>query len=362
MKKPSWDRLSQTETRSSFYRKAEREGRNIPNVVPSSKKTTNAFFERMNKTDTFATASASIKPGILPNIVEKKKAPEIKTTNAFFDRMSKTETYATSTMKGKISLRKKNSVHPNKSRSTTNTKGKPSHNQKTTNSFFNRMSKTETYATADMKGKISFQPTITSNGKRTTNNAFFNRMSKTETYATADMKGKISGKIPPQPKFTTYHDLKKDALSDRKSKIEIYTTSDVKVKPIPNDENPIYENSTDNKRATNAFFNRMSKTETYATSDMKGKISTRPKSPKSPTNSKRTTNAFFNRMSKTETYATSDMKGKILSTPNSIYENPAHNKLTTNAFFERMSNTETYATSTLKGPVSTFYNPKTIYG
>ena len=54
------------------------------------------------------------------------------------------------------------------------------------------MNKTETFASADMKGKINRSPKDTTTKQKTkTTNAFFERMSKTETYASADIKGKL---------------------------------------------------------------------------------------------------------------------------------------------------------------------------
>ena len=49
----------------------------------------------------------------------------------------------------------------------------------------------ETFASADMKGKINRNPKENTKTKTKTTNEFFNRMAKTETYATADMKGKL---------------------------------------------------------------------------------------------------------------------------------------------------------------------------
>ena len=91
----------------------------------------------------------------------------------FFDRLSKTETYATADMKGKIDRTPK----------------KVSSRKKTRDSFFDRMAKTDTFASADMKGKINRMTNVTSSksGPKTTS-AFFDRMSKAETYASLDMK------------------------------------------------------------------------------------------------------------------------------------------------------------------------------
>jgi hypothetical protein len=50
----------------------------------------------------------------------------------------------------------------------------------------------ETFASADMKGKIDRSSKDTNKKNSKTTNAFFDRMSKTETYATADMKGKLN--------------------------------------------------------------------------------------------------------------------------------------------------------------------------
>ena len=69
----------------------------------------------------------------------------------------------------------------------TPTQPKSSSKKKTTSDFFDRMSKAETYATADMKGKIDKTPKKVSSGKKTTN-SFFERMANTDTYASRDMK------------------------------------------------------------------------------------------------------------------------------------------------------------------------------
>jgi len=197
----SWDRLAQTETISSARKRAEKKGKNTPDAIEPSppKKTTNSFFERMSKTETYATATSkgkydhSVKKNIETNNTEKK------TTNAFFDRMSKTETYATSDMKGKVSPAPESPTNE-----------KPAHNKRTTNAFFDRMSKTETYATSTLKGKVSPTHKIVAWKKQTTNTygnsppapvtptsksppktvdqSFFDRLSKTETASSAQKK------------------------------------------------------------------------------------------------------------------------------------------------------------------------------
>lgn len=138
----------------------------------------------------------------------------------------------------------------------------PSSDKRTTNAFFDRMSKTETYATSTMKGKVN-PIAIASPPRKMTTTAFFNRMSKTETFATSTMKGKV---------------------------------------------NPVVTASPPRKMTTTAFFERMSKTETFATSTMKGKINPNTTLPASPR--KKTTNSFFDRMNKADTQASS-MRKKI---------------------------------------------------
>lgn len=70
--------------------------------------------------------------------------------------MSKTETFASADMKGK-----REGERPQTAKKKTPTRDKVAANKssktKTTSAFFERMSKTETYATADMKGKIDKQ-------------------------------------------------------------------------------------------------------------------------------------------------------------------------------------------------------------
>lgn len=190
----TWDRLAQQETVASATIKGKLDFINSKPKTPSSaKKTTNAFFERMSKTETFATADMKGKIDRTP----KKKVNDKTTTNSFFDRMSKTDTYASRDMKP-------NSVKKPKAKPETPKM------KKTTDAFFDRMSKTETYATADMKGMIERTPSSVSRSStassrlatpmsasrgnksskpQLTSNDFFDRMAKTETYASKDMKG-----------------------------------------------------------------------------------------------------------------------------------------------------------------------------
>jgi len=283
-----WDRLAQTSTiLSSARKRAKKKAAVNPSPCNPPKTTTNSFFDRLSKAETFATARSkgkSVSPlkkmkEVLPKIDSERKpfSPSVeKTLNTFFDRMSTTETYATSTMKGKKSPAHEGNISPNH--------GTLAMNRQTTNAFFDRMSKAETYATADMKGKITPPHETPALNKQTTN-AFFDRMSKAATYATADMKGKIT---PP-------HETQ--ALNRK--------NADMKRKVSPPHETPAL-----NRQTTNAFFDRMSKAETYATSSMKGKITS---THENPACTELTTNAFFERMNKAETYATSSMKGKICS-------------------------------------------------
>jgi len=156
-----WDRLAQTETIVSSATKVVKKKAVNDTLNPRKLTTTNSFFDRLSKTETFATATSKgkttpviknslAKREILPptDVIKKSSSPSIeKTTNAFFNRISKAETYATSTMKGKISSTHEENISPTHEIS--------ADKKLTTNAFFERMSKAETYATSSMKGKIS---------------------------------------------------------------------------------------------------------------------------------------------------------------------------------------------------------------
>uniref|UniRef100_A0A7S3V6W8 Uncharacterized protein n=1 Tax=Chaetoceros debilis TaxID=122233 RepID=A0A7S3V6W8_9STRA len=126
-----------------------------------------------------ATISTAIKSGDLQIAPTKNnKASEYKTTNDFFDRMSKSETYASADAKGKIERNQKNPE--GKKNQWTRKERDPG--QKTTSDFFDRLSKKETFSTADLKGKP--QPSLKKNTntnsvrsskvKKTTSVSYFN--------------------------------------------------------------------------------------------------------------------------------------------------------------------------------------------
>lgn len=68
----------------------------------SSSKSAGDIFDRLFKTDTYATNAMKRNSKYVKPNEEPPKKPAGITTNAFFDRMSKTDTYATKDMKGKI--------------------------------------------------------------------------------------------------------------------------------------------------------------------------------------------------------------------------------------------------------------------
>jgi len=115
-----------------------------------------------------------------------------------FDRLASTETFASAQMKGKIAqLRRPKSA------------SRPGRTSKSSNAFFDRMAYTETFASAQMKGLIDASSKKNNGGKSTSGrsgrstrskamgSSFWDRMSTTETYASASMKRKYmaNGKI-----------------------------------------------------------------------------------------------------------------------------------------------------------------------
>eukprot|EP00555_Chaetoceros_dichaeta_P012413 CAMPEP_0198269014 /NCGR_PEP_ID=MMETSP1447-20131203/39659_1 /TAXON_ID=420782 /ORGANISM="Chaetoceros dichaeta, Strain CCMP1751" /LENGTH=171 /DNA_ID=CAMNT_0043960365 /DNA_START=24 /DNA_END=536 /DNA_ORIENTATION=+ len=162
-----WDRLAQTATILSSTRKRTKKEIIIHSVTLQTppKTTTHSFFDTLSKTETFASAKSKGKTTPLiknsfklkeatPHIVSKRKSayPPETTTHFFFGKLSYAKTFASATSKVKTNPPTKNSFKmkgelPNivaEKRSASPTKT-------TTNSFFDRLSKAETFATARSK-------------------------------------------------------------------------------------------------------------------------------------------------------------------------------------------------------------------
>lgn len=244
----------------------------------------------------------------------------------FFDRMSKTDTFASADMKGKInrSATKLLTGAKNGSEYKGNKRKTLKKSRQLGNDLSQRMTKTETFASTDMKGKLNNSTMVADKNKISQSRVnlrhngmdnFFDRMSKADTFASADMKGKIN----------------------RSSKS--YKMQDQKDKKVSSD-----------------FFNRMSKTDTFASADMKGKndrskanTTTEPSSAglvrKQTTlakKSRKVESGFFDRMSKAETFASADLKGKRhISAISLKLTTNTSNIQTTYGFFDRLSKTHT---------------------
>jgi len=279
-----FDKLSKADAFSSSMLKGKesspRQGRSsLPSAGKKNsslspiRRTTNVFFDRMSKTDTYATRSMkglSIKDKATQVIPVTPPPEKTKTTNAFFDRMSKTDTYATSTMKGKVTppIFTPLSQDSTPARNSMTNEDYPTSVKKTTNKFFDHLSKSDTYATSTMKGKVTAVPVTSSsmNGvvglapvlqKKKTTNAFFDRMSKTDTYATSSMKGllTVATITPPEQEKTT------DTFFDRMSKADTYATMSMKgnvALPV----SPPVEPDLPQKVTRLSFFHQLSTAET----------------------------------------------------------------------------------------------------
>mmetsp|Transcript_13867 Transcript_13867/g.20164 ORF Transcript_13867/g.20164 Transcript_13867/m.20164 type:complete len:1074 (-) Transcript_13867:53-3274(-) len=140
------------------------------NSSSSSRKVNPAIFDRLATTETYATATMK---GKVDPERGRSKSTSKRTSNAFFDRMAYTETFASAQMKGLIdtddgtskasngngrpvsrgrSVKSSRSIKSTRSmRSTSRSQGGES--------FFDRMANTDTYASAQLKGKYTFEKT-----------------------------------------------------------------------------------------------------------------------------------------------------------------------------------------------------------
>jgi len=223
-----------------------------------------------------------------------------------FDRLSRTETRSSAMKKPALnadfrcpntSTHSVSSIRSNTSRNTTRTSSSrmTTRTAPVSSSLFNRLAETETYASAQMKGKIEAEPQQRSSGKTT--NSFFSRMAQADTYASANMKGSARSKVKSNKART-------------------------------------------DETANDAFFNRMATEDTYATASMKGLSEKKVARPKC---TRKTSNAFFSRMAVSDTFASATMKGKIEPSPNNDPSpSPRKAKTKTNSsFFDRLSKAET---------------------
>merc|ERR1719223_287040 len=183
------------------------------------KKVNSDFFDRMSKTDTFASADMKGKnhfsvSRITPdhsnshsNAWSKRKQEEKKVNSDLFDRMSKTDTFASADMKGKNHV-PASRITPEHSNSHSNTWSKRKQiaflnkTKKVENDFFDRVPRTETLSSADVNGKRHFSVTSLKPAKKTTGRTiqttpgFFDRLSKTHTVSSAEKDVSKRGIIP----------------------------------------------------------------------------------------------------------------------------------------------------------------------
>lgn len=140
------------------------------NSSSSSRKVNPAIFDRLANTETYATATMK---GKVPERGRSKSTSK-RTSNAFFERMAYTETFASAQMKGLIDTDDAaskssygNAGRPvSRSRSVKSTRSAKSTRSSTSRgrggeSFFDRMANTDTYASAQLKGKYNFEKTTT---------------------------------------------------------------------------------------------------------------------------------------------------------------------------------------------------------
>lgn len=126
-----------------------------------------------------------------------------------FDRLATTETFASAKMKGKVKEQKRSSSTP----------------RKTSMAFFARLAYTETFASAQMKGLIDASDVAKKKGEKSPRSSsrtrsvmstrseargesFWDRLSKTETYASLTYKGKAvvrQGYDSPHPRSSPRH-------------------------------------------------------------------------------------------------------------------------------------------------------------
>merc|ERR1719491_832783 len=106
----------------------------------SSGKTTNSFFIRMAKEDTFASSSMK---GNSQKGKTAKKSPRNSSSDrqGFFERLSQSDTFASATYKGKIEADSGNSPSPSAKK----------HKTLTNLDFFDRLSRTETKSSRSKK-------------------------------------------------------------------------------------------------------------------------------------------------------------------------------------------------------------------
>lgn len=234
-----FDRLSVTETQSSAGKR-----QNSPRGKSSSPQAFSAFSGHAIQGSCLSARSyGSQQPSIQPSISSSSRlvSPKI------FDRLANTETFASAQMKGKIAERKR---AKSAQRST-----------KSSNAFFDRMAYTETFASAQMKGLIDASSKKKSNGEKSHSgrsirskakamgSSFWDRMSKTETYASATMKGNY---IPPNQRSSTTSSSPRSYVTGRIS--------------------PSAKSTSSRSRkgyTTSSFFDRLSKTETLSSMQKK---------------------------------------------------------------------------------------------
>lgn len=198
-------------------------------------------------------------PGPIPSIQSANSSSSRLVSPKIFDRLANTETYATASMKGKVA----------------NVERSKRHTKKTSNAFFERMCYTETFASAKMKGLIDTspkKPRSTSRGRsvasarstrstRSTRTApgstsFWDRMSNTETYASAKMKGKIEH---------VEYDRFADPTSPSQSAISARSVRSSR--------------STRTAQSSTSFFERLSRTETMSSRQKKKKSNSGSQTP-----------------------------------------------------------------------------------
>lgn len=207
-----------------------------PSTSSSSHLVSPKIFDRLASTETYASAQMKGKIAAQPARSRSASAPRTtKTSSAFFARMAYTETFASAQMKGLIdTTSKKNDGRPSsRGRSSA---GRSVRSEAKGTSFWDRMSKTETFASATMKGiynsnQRTSTPTVSPkhyasgrsspsarstssrtsrNGKEYTTSSFFDRLSKMETLSSLQKKKDLADAA------RSYHSSSPNSFSKKK--------------------------------------------------------------------------------------------------------------------------------------------------
>lgn len=201
----------------------------------SSRLVSPKIFDRLANTETYATASMK---GKIPN-KKRSKSTSRKTSNAFFERMAYTETFASAKMKGLLDTSaKKKSTNRSSSRGRSVASAKSTRSERRGLNFWDRMSKTETYASAKMKGKIesgdyqgrspthSTRSAVSATASRRstrstsrtgeTRTSFFERLSRTETLSSMQKKKRTVSTPDAARRFHTHNSRPSSIYTDLK--------------------------------------------------------------------------------------------------------------------------------------------------